>query len=196
MLDLVSLLHWELMGRVLVAFLLGGVIGVERERRAKVAGLRTHMLVAGGSALFTVASYSIFGGVTNAWDPSRVAAQIVSGIGFLGAGAIIQSGGSVAGLTTAASIWMAAALGMAAGGGAFPLAVVSTIMAVVVLRLPRERLRPRAPQRRAGRAAPSDPSGLFPGQRARPASETLTAALAPLRTRRRPARRRARPAGR
>ena len=196
MVDLAHLLQWELIGRVLVAFLLGGVIGVERERRAKVAGLRTHMLVAGGSALFTVASYALFVGEGTGYDPSRVAAQIVSGIGFLGAGAIIQSGGSVAGLTTAASIWMAAALGMAAGGGAFPLAIVSTILAVVVLRLPRERLRPRALQRRAGRAPASEASALFAGQRARPASETLTASRPPLRSRRGPARRRARPASR
>jgi len=190
MAELARLLELELIGRVLVAFALGAVIGAERERRAKVAGLRTHMLVAGGSALFTVASYSIFGGVTEAWDPSRVAAQIVSGIGFLGAGAIIQSGGSVAGLTTAASIWMAAALGMAAGGGAFSLAVVATVVSVGVLRLPRERLRPRSLQRRGGRPPPGEPSGLFPGRRARPVAETLGLARSP----RRHGRQRARPA--
>ncbi|HLH24362.1 MAG TPA: MgtC/SapB family protein [Chloroflexota bacterium] len=188
MVDLARLLELELIGRVLVAFALGAVIGFERERRAKVAGLRTHMLVAGGSALFTVASYSIFGGVSEAWDPSRVAAQIVSGIGFLGAGAIIQSGGSVAGLTTAASIWMAAALGMAAAGGAFPLAVVSTIVSVVILRLPHAWLRPRTSQRRGGEA-----SGLFPGQRARTAAETLTGRRPPQRAGRGPARHRVRP---
>jgi uncharacterized membrane protein YhiD involved in acid resistance len=192
MFDLAGLLQWELMGRVLVAFLLGGVIGIERERRAKVAGLRTHMLVAGGSALFTVASYALFAGEGPGYDPSRVAAQVVSGIGFLGAGAIIQSGGSVAGLTTAASIWMVAALGMAAGGGAFPLAIVSTIIAVVVLRLPRERLRPRPQPGRGPRSRVVSPSGLFPGQRARPASETLAAPRAPLRSRRRPLPHRAR----
>src|SRR5918911_2677805 len=137
MAELAHLLQWELIGRVLVAFLLGGVIGVERERRAKVAGLRTHMLVAGGSALFTVASYALFVGEGTGYDPSRVAAQIVTGIGFLGAGAIIHSAGSVSGLTTAASIWIAAAIGMVAGGGAYPLAVVGTLAAVVVLRLPR-----------------------------------------------------------
>src|SRR4051794_21245951 len=160
MADLARVLEWHLIVRVLVAFALGAVIGIERERRAKVAGLRTHMLVAGGSALFTVSSYSVFGGVTDAWDPSRVAAQIVSGIGFLGAGAIIQSGGSVAGLTTAASIWMAAALGMAAGGGAYPLAVAATVVSVIVLRLPRDRFRPRALQRRTGRPPADAPSGL------------------------------------
>jgi uncharacterized membrane protein YhiD involved in acid resistance len=181
MLEWAQLLHGELIGRVLVAFLLGGVIGIERERRAKVAGLRTHMLVAGGSALFTVASYTLFVGEGSDYDPSRVAAQIVSGIGFLGAGAIIRSGGSVAGLTTAASIWMAAALGMAAGGGAFSLAVASTIMAVVVLRLPRERLRPRALPRRPGSPPPPDAASLLPGRRARPT--TRTPALAPSRRR-------------
>jgi putative Mg2+ transporter-C (MgtC) family protein len=153
------------------------------------------MLVAGGSALFTVASASIFGGITDAWDPSRVAAQIVSGIGFLGAGAIIQSGGSVAGLTTAASIWMVAALGMAAGGGAYPLAIVSTIVSVIVLRLPRERLRPRGLQRRAARP-PGEPSALYPGRHARPASDVLGGPRPLLRPGHGPARRRARPARR
>src|SRR3954452_6531507 len=99
MADLARVLEWELIGRVLVAFALGAVIGIERERRAKVAGLRTHMLVAGGSALFTVASYALFAGEGTGYDPSRVAAQIVTGIGFLGAGAIIHSAGSVSGLT-------------------------------------------------------------------------------------------------
>jgi putative Mg2+ transporter-C (MgtC) family protein len=89
-------------------------------------------------------------------DPARVAAQIVTGIGFLGAGAIIQSGGSVSGLTTAASIWMAAAVGMVAGVGGYPLAVVSTLVAVLVLRLPRERLRPPH-LRRPGSVAPERP---------------------------------------
>jgi putative Mg2+ transporter-C (MgtC) family protein len=134
--------QWELLAHVLVAFALGAVIGLERERRAKVAGLRTHMLVAGGSALFTVASYGLFAGYGTVQDPARVAAQIVTGIGFLGAGAIIQSAGSVSGLTTAASIWIAAAVGMVAGVGGYLLAIVSTAVVVVVLRLPRERLRP------------------------------------------------------
>src|SRR4051794_35225758 len=109
--------HVDLIGRVLVAFVLGAVIGAERERRAKVAGLRTHMLVAGGSALYTVASAYLFEGEGTVRDPTRVAAQIVTGIGFLGGGAIIRSGGSVSGLTTAATIWMAAALGMVVAAG-------------------------------------------------------------------------------
>ena len=146
-------LQLDLIFHVLVAFALGGVIGLERERRAKVAGLRTHMLVAGGSALFTVGSYALFAGQGTVQDPARVAAQIVTGIGFLGAGAIIRSGGTVSGLTTAASIWMAAAVGMVAGAGGYALAIVSTAAAVIVLRLPRERLRP-AHLRRPGNVAP------------------------------------------
>jgi putative Mg2+ transporter-C (MgtC) family protein len=147
--DVARILQLDLVFHVLVAFALGGAIGLERERRAKVAGLRTHMLVAGGAALFTVGSYALFAGQGTVRDPSRVAAQIVTGVGFLGAGAIIQSGGAVAGLTTAASIWVAAAIGMVAGTGAYPLAVVSTLVVVVVLRLPRERLRPTDSHRRS-----------------------------------------------
>jgi putative Mg2+ transporter-C (MgtC) family protein len=142
MVDLANALQWDLLSRVLVAFALGGVIGLERERRAKVAGLRTHMLVAGGSALFTVASYALFVGEGTVHDPGRIAAQIVTGVGFLGGGAILRGGASISGLTTAASIWMAAAVGMVAGGGAYPLAVVSAAVAVGVLRLPRELVRP------------------------------------------------------
>jgi hypothetical protein len=99
----------------------------------------------------------------------------------------------VAGLTTAASIWMAAALGMAAGGGAFPLAIVATVVSVIVLRLPRERLRPRSPQRRGGRPAAGEPSGLFPGRHARPAAEALGLSRAPRHPGRGSAHRRARP---
>ena len=142
MAEVVAALQLDLVLRVFVAFILGGVVGVERERRAKAAGLRTHMLVAGGSALFTVASYSIFVGEGTVRDPGRIAAQIVTGVGFLGAGAIIRSGPSVSGLTTAASIWVAAGLGMLAGGGAYALAIAGAAMTVVALRLPRRWVRP------------------------------------------------------
>ncbi|MGH2677187.1 MAG: MgtC/SapB family protein, partial [Actinomycetota bacterium] len=112
----------ELALRLLGAALLGGVIGLEREVRDQPAGFRTHMLVALGSCLFTLISAYGFGAFQGdpgvPYDPTRIAAQIVTGIGFLGAGAIIRSGMSVRGLTTAASLWVVAAIGMAVGAGA------------------------------------------------------------------------------
>ncbi len=133
-------LQLELSLRILVAFIVGAVVGVERERRAKAAGLRTHMLVAGGAAMFTIASLTLFGGGDNV-DHGRVAAQIVTGVGFLGAGAIIRSGASVSGLTTAATIWVAAGLGMLAGGGAYVLAIISAVLTIIALRVPHKWLR-------------------------------------------------------
>ncbi len=112
-----------------LAFLLSAVIGLERQRRFKSAGLRTHTLVGVGSAVFTLVSAYGFVDVTGrdaAVDPSRIAAQIVSGIGFLGAGVIFVRRGSVSGLTTAASIWLTAAVGMACGAGLPALAVMAT----------------------------------------------------------------------
>lgn len=108
---------------------LAAVLGLEREATGKAAGLRTHAMVGLGAAVFTVLSVEAFEGA----DTSRVAAQIVSGIGFLGAGAIFRSGPLVKGLTTAAGLWAAAALGMAAGAGQIAWATVATGMAVVVL---------------------------------------------------------------
>ena len=143
MTELYQTLQLSLLLRVFVAFVLGAMVGIERERRGKAAGLRTHMLVAGGSALFTIASFAIFAGEGTVRDPARIAAQIVTGVGFLGAGAIIRSGGSVSGLTTAASIWVAAGLGMLAGGGAYPIAIASAFLTVLALRLPRKWLRPK-----------------------------------------------------
>jgi putative Mg2+ transporter-C (MgtC) family protein len=124
--------------RLVVAAVLGAIIGLEREMHAHPAGMRTHLLVSVGSAAFTVVS--IFGfpsapgpnGIVPT-DPSRVAAQIVSGIGFLGAGAILKYGTSVRGLTTAASLWATAAVGMAAGGGAWLVALVTTLIVVFSL---------------------------------------------------------------
>ncbi len=118
-------------GQIVLALLLGGVIGFERERRNKPAGLRTHMLVAAGTTAFTLASMYGFGGAPR--DPSRVAAQIVSGVGFLGAGTIFRSGSEVRGLTTAATIWLVAALGMLVGTGMYWLAISSTALAWLVL---------------------------------------------------------------
>jgi len=134
----------QLILRVLLAALLGGLVGLERELRDQAAGLRTHILVTVGSALFTVVSAygfegltAVSGGVPGQVDPSRVAAQIVSGIGFLGAGAIIRHGFSVRGLTTAASLWAVAALGMAVGLGMYVLSLAVAILIVGVLALVR-----------------------------------------------------------
>ena len=138
---LIDALQLDLALRIAVAFLFGAVVGVERERWAKAAGLRTHMLVAGGAAIFTVASAHLFINPGGQSDPGRVAAQIVTGIGFLGAGAIIRSSGSVSGLTTAATIWVAAGLGMLAGLGAYGLAAVSVVCTMIALVLPHKWIR-------------------------------------------------------
>ena len=116
--------------RLALAGVLGGVIGAEREYRGKVAGTRTHLLVALGSALILLVSQHGFGGQG---DPGRVAAQIVSGIGFIGAGAIMVDRQSVHGLTTAAGIWVAAGIGMATAAGLYGLAIATTILALVGL---------------------------------------------------------------
>lgn len=126
--------------RLAVAAGLGAVIGLERELDEKAAGLRTHMLVSMGSALFTmVGAYGfadIFSGNGRvvSYDPSRIAAQIVTGIGFLGAGVIFRQGFTVRGLTTAASLWVVAAIGMASGAGYWAGAVLATIVGIVSLR--------------------------------------------------------------
>lgn len=119
--------------RLLVASLLGAAIGFEREIHAHPAGMRTHLLVSLGSAAFTVLGIFFFVSAAAPTDPSRIAAQIVSGIGFLGAGAILKYGSSVRGLTTAASLWATAAVGMAAGAGAWVVAVVTTVLIVLSL---------------------------------------------------------------
>jgi putative Mg2+ transporter-C (MgtC) family protein len=124
-----------MMLRVFTAFLLGGLVGWERERMRRPAGLRTHMLVAAGAACFTVASIYGFDGLGTARDPARLAAQIVTGIGFLGAGVIFRTGGSVRGLTTAASIWMVAALGVLAGQGLYWVASFVTVLTWFSLRV-------------------------------------------------------------
>ncbi len=129
-------LELEMVVRILVALGLGAAIGYERERAKKPAGLRTHILIALGAALFTVASLFGFG---SGADAARVAAGVVAGIGFIGAGAIIHRGGGdiVAGLTTAATIWAVAAIGLAAGAGLFLVAGVTTGVTLLVLVLPR-----------------------------------------------------------
>jgi putative Mg2+ transporter-C (MgtC) family protein len=145
--------------RVAIAAALGGAIGLERELDEKAAGLRTHMLVSVGSALFTLVSAYGFSGILGhsgsqvlvRLDPSRIAAQIVTGIGFLGAGVIFRQGFTIRGLTTAASLWLVAAIGMAAGAGYWAGAVLATAAGLLSLR-PLERLKERMlPQRAANR---------------------------------------------
>jgi phosphate transport system regulatory protein PhoU len=121
----------ELVTKILLSLLLGGLVGLERERRKVPAGLRTFMLVSVGSCIFTIISYHGFIG----GDPARVAAQIVSGIGFLGAGVTIHRKGTVYGLTSAAGIWAVAAVGMAVGTGLYFTAVFATLAIVIVLGL-------------------------------------------------------------
>jgi putative Mg2+ transporter-C (MgtC) family protein len=125
-------LHWgEALLRLALAAVLGAAVGVERELREREAGLRTHLLVALGAALFTIAG--AYGFHTLRTDPTRVAAQVVTGIGFLGAGAIIRQGFAVRGLTTAATLWVVAAIGIAVGAGYYSGALITT--AVVLFSL-------------------------------------------------------------
>ena len=133
-------LNWdESLLRLALAAVLGGLIGVERELREREAGLRTHLLVALGSALFTIVGAYGFhafldtGANVVRADPTRIAAQIVTGIGFLGAGAIIRQGLSVRGLTTAATLWVVAAVGLAAGAGYYSVAVITTALVLIAL---------------------------------------------------------------
>jgi putative Mg2+ transporter-C (MgtC) family protein len=123
----------EVLLRIFVAAALGGAIGLERELRERQAGLRTHLVVSVGAALFTLVSAYGFSNFDGKVDPTRIAAQIVSGIGFLGAGAIIRQGLSVRGLTTAASLWLVAAIGMAAGAGYWDGALIATLGALLTL---------------------------------------------------------------
>lgn len=122
-------MEWaEILLQVVLAAVLGAAIGLERELSAQPAGLRTHMLVSLGAALFTLAGAEFSDG-----DPTRVAAQVVTGIGFLGGGAILREGMSIRGLTTAASLWVSAALGLAIGLRAYLAAVSAMVLALVVL---------------------------------------------------------------
>jgi putative Mg2+ transporter-C (MgtC) family protein len=139
-LSAIPTLEWpHVLLRLAVAALLGGAIGMERELRERGAGLRTHLVVSVGSALFTLVSaygfhdFLVNGGSVVRADPTRIAAQIVSGIGFLGAGAIIRQGLSVRGLTTAATLWLVAAIGMASGAGYYSAAIISTVGALLTL---------------------------------------------------------------
>jgi putative Mg2+ transporter-C (MgtC) family protein len=121
----------EPIGRLLLAGALGAVLGAERTIRQRAAGFRTNILIALGSALFTLVSMEM--AEANGGDPTRIPSQIVTGIGFLGGGAILRQQGDIRGLTTAATVWVNAAVGMAAGAGYYSLAIVSTITALLVL---------------------------------------------------------------
>lgn len=127
--------QWVMTLRILLAVVLGGAIGFQRERAGKPAGLRTHMLICVGSTLFTLSSIYGFNGLA---APSRVAAGVVTGVGFIGAGSIIlrSAEGYVAGLTTAATIWVVAGIGLAVGAGLYLASVITTAVTLIVLFLP------------------------------------------------------------
>ncbi len=127
-----SFVDIEVLIRLVIAVVLGAAIGLEREYSHKPAGLRTHMLVCLGAALFTTVSIFSFG-----QDPARVAAGIVTGIGFIGAGSIIASRGHVHGLTTAATMWVTAAVGLAIGLGEYVISIVITVIIFLILNLRR-----------------------------------------------------------
>ncbi|MGH2354380.1 MAG: MgtC/SapB family protein [Chloroflexota bacterium] len=182
-------LEVELLGRLLLAVLLGGVLGFERQMGQHPAGLRTHILVSLGAAAFTVAGTYGVAGLGTTQDPGRVAAQIVTGVGFLGAGTIWRSNvgndrAVIYGLTTAASIWVAASIGMLCGFGLYILAAGSAVFGLMVLRLFKGLENMRFPSRRpasrattaasvppalpAGAAAPSAGVLRPPGSTRRP----------------------------
>ena len=149
----------ELIKRLCLSALLGSVLGLEREWRRKSAGLRTNILIAMGSTLFTMMSIDVSSG--SGGDSTRIASGIVTGIGFLGAGAIMRTGAGIKGLTTAAMIWVNAAIGVAVGGGEQRVAVIATIVALVVLVVldPVERaLARRRPRRKPARRPTDDES--------------------------------------
>lgn len=125
--------EWDFVLRLLLAALLGSMIGLEREAMNRAAGLRTNVLVSVGSALFTLLSFYYFIDGHHNRDSERIAAQVVSGIGFLGAGTIMKQGVTVRGLTTAATLWVVAAIGMSCGAGAYTLACATSIITLLTL---------------------------------------------------------------
>lgn len=131
------MLEWLFVERLIISAVLAGLIGVEREMHGQPAGLRTHVLICVGATMFTLLSISVGGNFTAASDVSRIAAGVVTGVGFLAAGSIFRDKDRVRGLTTAADIWVVAAIGLAAGFGYYFLAVIGTIVALFVLILGR-----------------------------------------------------------
>ena len=146
--------------RVFVALIIGLVLGAERELRGHPAGLRTIALIAAGSCLFT--GLGLLPVLGRSADPTRIAAQIVTGVGFLGAGSILRQGEAVKGLTTAASIWVAASIGMAVGFGYYFLSVVTTVLVLVTLVALRPVEERVFPQRRNRRHDDPRPEGVTP----------------------------------
>jgi putative Mg2+ transporter-C (MgtC) family protein len=136
--DLLAITEVRFFLQILLAFFLGSLIGAEREHIGKAAGMRTLALVAVGSTLFTILSREGFLGISSALDPSRIAAGIVVGIGFLGAGVIIFRGDRVEGLTTAAALWSVGAIGMAVGCQFYSLAAIATLVIIIILTLLKE----------------------------------------------------------
>lgn len=124
------IIELEQIVKLILAFILSGIVGLEREVSSKPAGLRTHTLVGLGSTLLTVLSMEAFPG-----DPARVAAAVIIGMGFLGAGTILKSEGRIVGLTTAAGLWITAAVGLAVGSGYYLLAIITTVLTYLSLKL-------------------------------------------------------------
>jgi len=149
----------ELVQRLILAAALGAALGFERELRQKSAGLRTNILIAVGAAVFTMMSIELADAAGT--DPTRIAAQIVTGVGFLGAGAIMRTGSGVQGLTTAATVWVNAAVGVAAGGGKTHLAIIGTgvTLAALLLLAPVERRIDRFARRKGLVAPENGPTG-------------------------------------
>lgn len=148
---------WTLMLNLLVAAALGGIIGLEREAGHRPAGLRTYMLVSLGSCLFTILSIQAFPIEGATRDTARVAAQVVVGIGFIGAGTVWRSQDAVKGLTTAAGLWVAAAIGMAVGTGFMLLAAATTIIVLLILTVLRRFERTLRRWQSSDRMAPTAP---------------------------------------
>ncbi|HZQ38941.1 MAG TPA: MgtC/SapB family protein [Dehalococcoidia bacterium] len=146
---------------VLVATLLSAIVGIERQWRGHSAGLRTHMLVGIGAALATVAGRYGFGGAGSTSAPDRIAAQVISGVGFLGAGNILKEGLSVRGLTTAATLWTVAALGVACGAGLWATASLTTLVMVIALVPVRMVERAVRPEPRTFGLSLTDPAGTL-----------------------------------
>jgi putative Mg2+ transporter-C (MgtC) family protein len=149
-------LRLDLLGRLVLAAILGGAIGWERQQAHKPAGLRTNILICMGAALLTDLSAHVAQGAVGPADPGRIAAQIVTGMGFLGAGTIIQSRGNVTGLTTAATLWVVAAIGMSVGFGANIEAAGATALVLIVL-IPLRSLEAKADARQRRNGARNRP---------------------------------------
>jgi len=130
----ISITDLEMLGRILLSVFLGGLIGYERELTHKPAGLRTHIFVCMGACLFTITSFYLMQDENfNLFDPTRIAAGIVTGISFIGAGSIIASKGDVKGVTTAASLWVIASIGLMVGFGIYILPIIATIIVFLTL---------------------------------------------------------------